>query len=297
MTALSNCQYIRTVRRGELECLEIRHADFSADLLLQGAQLISFTPRNSSNWLWLSDQVQYRQGTSLRGGIPLCWPWFGNAAMNPEAVRQQITDIEQAPAHGFARVRDWQIDRIEEHPTRVTIGLSLADARHPCWQAALTVSATFCFSAGALQIRLTTHNTGTEAVTFSQALHSYFPTADIHRTEVRAADGCRYIDTLDNWREKKQQGPITFSAETDRIYYPQGPLRLSTPQQQLMLQTEGSHSAVVWNPWTEKGARLSQFGATDWQGMFCVETANALEDAVTLPAGSSHTLELLLTPG
>ncbi len=292
---LAHSPFVKAVQRDELTCLEIRHPQFSADLLLQGAQLIHYAPEGENNWLWLSGQAEYKQGQSVRGGIPVCWPWFGNAAMNPAAVKAAITDPEQAPAHGFARARQWQLSDLYEACDRVEITLTLNDHQHPQWAAQLNAEAQFIFRADSLAVNVISQNNGTEPVCFSQALHTYFPTDDVRATQVLGFEGERYIETLEGWCEKTQQGPVRFNGETDRIYDATRPLRLISPQQRLLLQSCGSASAVVWNPHIEKSLRLSQFAADAWMRMFCVETANAFADVITLAAGEKHCLGLQLS--
>lgn len=296
MSALLNTsKTVSLALRDELDCLQIRHPLFSADLLLQGAQLLHYAPQGQDNWLWLSARAEYKKGVSVRGGIPLCWPWFGNAAMNPEAVKALITTPAEAPAHGFARARDWVLTEVYEDNEDVVLTLNLSDTTHPMWQAGLSADAEFRFTASSVSLVLTTHNKGDKPVTFSQALHSYFPTSDISATHLRGLEGSRYIDTLDGWQSKTQTGEVTFTAETDRIYYGEENISLQTPEHTTELSSQGSNSCVVWNPWTEKSLRLSQFAADDFKRMFCVETANALDDAITLAPSESHSLSLLLT--
>ena len=296
MSALLNTsQTVTLALRGELDCLQIRHALFSADLLLQGAQLLHYAPQGEDNWLWLSALAEYKKGVSVRGGIPLCWPWFGNAAMNPEAVKAFISTPEQAPAHGFARGQVWSLAEVYEDEEEVVLTLSLSESAHPLWHANLTADAEFRFTASSVSLVLTTHNQGATATTFSQALHSYFPTSDISATRLSGLEGSTYIDTLDGWQSKTQAGDVTFTAETDRIYYGEENISLLTPEHSTELSSQGSNSCVVWNPWTEKSLRLSQFAADDFKRMFCVETANALDDAITLAPSESHSLSLLLT--
>ncbi len=282
-------------KRGELDCLEVRHPAFSADLLLQGAQLLHYAPAGEESWLWLSDSVEYKQGTSVRGGIPLCWPWFGNAEMNPESVKASISNPADAPAHGFARTRIWSLAEVYEDSDEVVVTMKLDDCQHPLWQAELAIEAEFRFTASSVSVVLATTNNSETAVSFSQALHTYFPTSDIHNTRISGFDGESYLETLEGWQRKTQQGDISFSGETDRIYFGEETLSLITPKHTTDLSCQGSHSAVVWNPWIEKSLRLSQFAADDYQRMFCVETANAADDAVTLAAGDEHVLCMLLT--
>ena len=291
MATVSGSRFCQQSLRGELSCIDICHPDFSAAILLQGAQLLSFAPTGGSNWVWLSEQAEYRKGMSVRGGIPVCWPWFGNAAMNPPAVRASIASSEP-PAHGFARSQDWQLHSLTETDDTVEITLQFDVQASPLWQADASARLTFTLSATELTLALTTTAADT-AFVFSQALHTYFPTSDIQQTQISGTDGCRYTDALDNWQEKEQSGDVSFTAETDRIYEVPAVLMLHTPEQTMSLGSN-SRSAIIWNPWIEKSQRLSQFADDAWQRMFCVETANALHDCVSLAAGASATLIMSL---
>src|SRR5690606_36986891 len=131
----------------------------------------------------------------------------------------------------------------------------------------------------------------------SQALHSYFAVSDIRQVSVTGLEGCRYVETLEDWQIRQQQGVVQFTGETDRIYL-QTPeliqIRDAGWQRQICLRASGSRSAVVWNPWIDKAQRLSQFAADAWQQMLCIETANVLDDIITLAPGAEHSLGLEL---
>lgn len=292
---LAQSAFVQEIQQDELACLEIHHPSFSAKLTLQGAQLLQFAPSGEQNWLWLSEFASYKKGNSVRGGIPICWPWFGNPQFNPKPVQNSILNIEQAPAHGFARAHAWDLIELCESADSVCLTLKLIDDHHAHWQFPLQALVRFIFKKDSVSVALTTTNQHSEPVTFSQALHTYFPTADINATQVAGADQQTYIDTLENWSEKTQHGNIEFNGETDRIYYGSNVFDLITPEHTTRLQAQGSNSAVVWNPWIDKSQRLSQFAPDAWQRMFCVETANALADAITLASGASHILTLTLT--
>lgn len=276
-------------RQGGLPAIAVLHPAFSASVLLQGAQLLRFNPTGESNWLWLSEDEPFLAGKAVRGGIPICWPWFGDPHRNPDRVQQHI---RAGQAHGFARQANWQLDSIEESPHSVLLALVLDTMHLPGthWAGQAQVTATFRFSAGALSVALKTINTDTETLHFSQALHSYFPTPDIRQTRVEGLSGEQYVDTLDNWQTKFQQGPLCFQTETDRIYDVSSPLQLVTPAASMCLRQAQARTAVVWNPWEAKAQRLSHFAPSAWQRMFCVETANVLHDAVSLAPGESHTM-------
>ena len=144
------------------------------------------------------------------------------------------------------------------------------------------------------RLALTTTNLGAEPLALSQALHTYLPTPDLIRTRVLGLGYSSYIDTLDNWAYTFQEGPVYFSGETDRIYESGEPLTVVTPAGSRKLTPVGSDSTVVWNPGPDKAARLSDFPATEWPRMLCVETANAASDYRVLNTGQSHTLGVLI---
>lgn len=296
--------FCKSVLRGELEAIQINHPQFNACLLLQGAQLIEFSPKNNQfeNLLWLSDHAEYKQGQSIRGGIPICWPWFGNLDKNPASIQQQVVDKQSARAHGFARNIQWSISHIEENCEQVQIELTLQTSEQSkvIWPNEFELTVRFTFSQ-TLKVELITTNLSQTDINISQALHTYLPTKDINNTYIHNAHNSRYIDALDNWKEKQQVGRIGFSQETDRLYFfsqlnPQKgySLRVESPKQQLILENENSASAVIWNPWIEKSKRLSQFENDDYQGMFCIETANVLSDCRRIQNGKSEKLKLVL---
>ena len=288
-----------TVRReqvGELEALSIQYPRFSARLFLQGAHLTHYAPSGQENWLWVSPEAQYRQGRAIRGGVPVCWPWFGDPARNPQAVSHQIST---PAAHGFARHQLWTLATVEETDDQVHVVLTL-DASHGYegqWSGQARAQAAFTFTSESCQIELMTENVGAEPLALSQALHTYLPVKDIATAAVHGLEGAAYLDTLDGWQRKQQQGAVRFVGETDRIYLQHGRLQLATGDRRRVLLGEGSGSAIVWNPGPEKAARLSDFGAEDWRRMVCIETANAADDCVTLPPGGQTRLALMLQNG
>ena len=287
---LSDMKYLSVEMRDALPVIVIRHADFSADLAIQGAQLLRFAVQDSE-WLWLSETAEYKTGTSLRGGIPICWPWFGDAAKNPPSVSNYI-NMDNPPAHGFARSQDWALGEVSESDSTIIINMLLENPAHTSWRGDASLSLQISMSASALTLALTT-TAGQSEVTASQALHTYFPTVDITQTSISGLEGEHYIDALDSWVKKAQTGPVAFVEETDRIYTVKGNLTLQSPGKTMTL-SGNNRTAIVWNPWIEKGARLSQFEDDAWKRMFCVESADVMDAAVSLSPGESHTLRMTL---
>jgi glucose-6-phosphate 1-epimerase len=284
---------VQLIQLGELPALRVHNAHADALIALQGAQLLEFTPHGERPVIWLSEQARFNRGESIRGGIPVCWPWFGDLARNPAAVRAGVRQAD-APAHGWVRAQNWLLESVAELPgeTRIVLrhpGASLLDWAH-------TAELTLTVAIGAtLRLQLHTRNTGATPLAFSQALHTYFAVSAIEQTEIRGLDGMPYIDTLQDWQQFQQQGRVHAQGEIDRLYR-QVPahiqLRDAGWQRTLHLRTRNSASAVVWNPHVAKARRLSQFAPDAWRRMLCIETANVLDDSVSLAAGAGHSLEL-----
>ncbi|HEN8801138.1 TPA: D-hexose-6-phosphate mutarotase [Pseudomonas putida] len=284
---------VDTEQHGGLNCWRI--SSDRAELLIaqQGAQILSYQRLGEPPLLWLSDQAIFDKGKSVRAGVPVCWPWFGNLQRNPEAV-QAMYRGEQAPAHGLARTRDWLLLGVEEAADGLRIEFELPDAQGdlPGWPHDVELKLAVVLGDD-LKLSLTSRNMGNTPVTISQALHSYFAVSDVRQARVEGVEGLSYIETLADWQQRQQQAKLTFSGETDRIY-------LATPQtlsivdphwnRRITLTSSGSRSAVIWNPWTERARELPDMADDGWQRMLCIETANVWDDLVDLKPGASHSL-------
>lgn len=284
---------IHLTQSGNLPLLEISNRHARATIALQGAQVLQYQRTDSKPLIWLSDRVEYKRGQSLRGGIPVCWPWFGDLAHNPATIQHRYAS-QSAPAHGLVRSDNWLIEAIDERDDSTSIAL-----RHPGHAALSGIELRLTITIGdTLRLALHTVNNSHAPFAFSQALHTYFAIGDIHQAEVRGFADHRYIETLENWSEKTQQDAIGFDGETDRIY-------LGAPEQitivdplwqrEIQLRSSTSKSAVVWNPWIEKSKRLSQFAPDAWQQMLCIETANVLGDCIELAPAQEWTLGVTLS--
>lgn len=289
---------VERVELDQLVCWRIRAAGSELLVAQQGAQILSYQQGEQPPLIWLSPDAAYQRGQSVRGGVPVCWPWFGDLRRNPQAVQAHY-HLEQAPAHGLVRALDWELLGIDEGGDAVTLRFAYDTRTRPLEGWPRDVGLTFVVRlADDLGMSLETHNRGTEPLTLSQALHSYFAVSDVRQVSVEGLQGCRYIDTLQDWQELRQQEALVFDAETDRIYLDTA-ARLSIVDpgwgRRIHLDARGSRSAVLWNPWVDKAKRLSQFPDDAWQNMLCIETANVLEDVVQLNAGERHRLELRLS--
>ncbi|KQQ53519.1 D-hexose-6-phosphate mutarotase [Pseudomonas sp. Leaf127] len=289
---------VESVTFDELNCWRIRHG--TAELLVaqQGAHILSYQVDGQAPLVWFNDSAIFKQGTPIRGGVPVCWPWFGNLARNPDSVQAMRQSSEPANAHGEARILDWQLLGIGEDGDALLIDFILpqAEGQLPGWPHNVGLKLSIRLD-HALNISLVSYNGGPDEVTLSQALHTYFKVSDVRQVSLQGVDGLRYIETLENWEERQQAGDLTFAAETDRIYLDTpNVLAINDPglNRRILIQTHGSSSAVVWNPWETRARALPDMADDGWQGMLCVETANVMSDVVTLAPQAMHVLSVSL---
>ncbi|MDM9596528.1 D-hexose-6-phosphate mutarotase [Pseudomonas guariconensis] len=289
---------VETEQHGELNCWRITSNHAELLIAQQGAQVLSYQRLGEPPLLWLSDQAIFRQGKSVRAGVPVCWPWFGNLQRNPQAV-QAMYQGEQAPAHGLARTRDWQLLGIEEAAEGLRIEFSLPEALGdlPGWSHEVELKLLIEMGTQ-LKLTLSSFNQGNDNVTISQALHSYFAVSDVRQARVEGVENLGYIETLADWELRQQHSALGFAGETDRIYL-QTPdlLKIVDPQwnRRITLHATGSRSAVIWNPWTDRARELADMADDGWQRMLCIETANVWDDVVNLAPGASHSLSVTIT--
>lgn len=290
---------IERVELDELTCWRVQVGAGSLLVAQQGAQILQYQRGTQAPIIWLSEQARYQRGQSVRGGAPVCWPWFGGLARNPPTVQAMHSNPPSAPAHGYVRSLDWQLLGIDQLDGAVTLQFTFDSRKQPLpdWPHAAELQLNIRLD-HQLHLELRSRNLGTQPLVLSQALHSYFAVSDIRDVSVSGLDGCRYIETLEGWQERQQQGELGFAGETDRIYL-DTPTRLSIIdpgwQRRIHLDARGSRSAVLWNPWIDKATRLSQFAEDAWQRMLCIETANIWDDCITLAPGASHSLCLSLS--
>jgi glucose-6-phosphate 1-epimerase len=256
-----------------------------AHLYLHGAHLTHFQPAGQRPVLWLSRESQFASGKPIRGGVPLCFPWFG-----PHA------DDQAAPLHGFARLREWSLVEVREAAegalvARLELSSDEASRRWLAQSFALQLSVT---AGRSLHVCLGVANRGEQALRFAEALHTYFAVSDARRALVRGLEGARFLDKTDGGAPKLMgQEPLAIVAETDRVFAGHGgPITIEDPdwRRRLRITRSGSATAVVWNPWVAKAKAMPDFGDDEWTQMLCVESANALDDALVLPPGASHEL-------
>jgi len=254
----------------------------TASIALQGAHVMRYQPTGQAPLIWLSKLAKLAPGKSIRGGVPVCWPWFGAHPSNT-----------QFPGHGFARTVPWQLldaKLLPDQRVRLEFELIQSEATRAQWPHASTVR-NIVTVGPELEVELATTNTGSAAFELGQALHTYFEIGDIRKTTITGLDACDYLDKVGGSARKTQQGAVGFAGETDRIYLAtRGCCEIHDPvlNRRILITSTGSRSTVVWNPWSEKADKMGDFGPDGWTGMVCVETANAADDVIQLAPGATH---------
>lgn len=265
---------------------EINNVLSKASICLQGAHLMSWKPASQKvPVVWLSRDAKLAAGKSIRGGVPVCWPWFGAHATETAF-----------PGHGFARTVPWQVVETETGPdgsTRLTLQLVESEKTRAQWPYSSKLNLTVIIG-DILHMELTTENTGAADFVIGEALHTYFQIGDIGAVRVTGLENCDYWDKVGGSALKKQSGAIIFSGETDRVYVNTASgcvIEDDKLKRHIHITKSGSRSTVVWTPWTEKANKMGDMGQPDgWREMVCVETANAIENVVNVAAGKRHTM-------
>lgn len=246
----------------------------TGSVFLLGGHVAEFQPAGQAPVLFMSEKSNYEIGKAIRGGVPICFPWFGPHSCDATA-----------PAHGLVRTVEWTVAQ-----TKLNSGEVLIVLRIDSEPFGLEYAVTF---GDALKLQLLVRNTSLEQQSFEAALHTYFSIGDVEKVSVTGLEKIGYFDKLTNASVAATESPITFAKETDCVY--QGAvaeITIHDPANQRTIEIEpnGSHSTVVWNPWIEKSQRMSDFGDQEYLKMCCVETANVKPNNIALHPGDSSTI-------
>jgi len=256
----------------------------ACEVSLYGAHVLSYTPAGLGPVLFLSKRSAFEPGKPIRGGIPVCWPWFGPAA-----------EGSGNPLHGFARIMQWDLCATEYSGEATEIRLSLADSEltRRMWDFAFELKVCIRLEQ-CLTLELVTENRDTRALDFTQGFHPYFRVSDISAVSVQGLDGATFTDHPSP-EVKHQHGALTIQGETNRIYTPEkneiairdGKLKRAT-----LVTFSGTRNAVVWNPWAERIKTFGDLAEDDYTRMLCVEPVNRGDTSITLEPNERHTLSM-----
>ncbi len=278
------CEGVKFGLWNKLPAAFISNSHCDAVITLLGAHVCEFKPKGRRPLIWISGSSNFELGKPIRGGIPVCWPWFGPA---------------QQPAHGFARLSSWSFESAKaeaDGSTSVSLSLESSPETLKAWPHKF--KCVFTLRAGAkLEATLKVSNTGDAPFTYTGALHTYLSVSKITDVKVQGLDGVEFTNSIDGSKHV-QKGPVEFGFELDRLYFPtSSDCVVEDPGwgRKIKVQRTGSCSAVVWNPWIEKSKRLADFGDEEYWGMLCVEAANAGGDAVSVAPGASFALGTIVS--
>ncbi|MGB0033979.1 MAG: D-hexose-6-phosphate mutarotase [Candidatus Acidiferrales bacterium] len=269
---------------GGLLKVRITSPEAEGEIYLHGANITSWKPSGGEEALFVSAKSRWEDGVAIRGGVPICFPWFGGKAGDAKA-----------PAHGFVRTKAWRLDSVERTGggAAVTLSTGSDESTKKWWVADFRLEHRVTFGTE-LHMELGLKNSGKAPLRFEEALHTYFRVGNIEKARLHGLSGMRYTDKTDSRKAKLQQGDVEITSETDREY-------LDTPHEveledpvlrrRIRIANENSRTTVVWNPWVEKAKAMSDFGDEEWKQMMCVETTNVSQFAVEVAAGEEHRMK------
>jgi glucose-6-phosphate 1-epimerase len=268
---------------GNLPKVRIHTPTAEADIYLHGAQVTSWRPAGAEEVIFLSKHSRFEEGKAIRGGVPICFPWFRAKADNP-----------QAPAHGFVRTRAWQLESITQEQGSIIVSMFTEsdDSTRRWWPHDFRLVHRVSIGTK-LKLELIATNSGSTPLRFEEALHTYHRVGDAEKIRVVGLDGVTFLDNTDANRESIQQGEIVMDKPIDNAYLnTQNTLELVDPvlHRRVQIAKTNSLTTIVWNPWESGANALADLGDDEWRQFACVEASNILNHAVLLAPREQHVM-------
>ena len=269
-----------TKNDGDLTKIIITNSLAEAEIYLHGAHLTHFQPKDEEALIFNAKESYVTPPKSVHAGIPICWPWFG----------AHPTDSTK-PQHGFARDKAWTLKSttvLDSKETEVVLTLKDDTHSHTLFPYSFELELTFTIGK-TLTIGLKTTNTDENSFTITQALHTYFAISDIETVEINGVEKTPFIDYTDNKKQKSEDAALKIHQEVNRVYIPTDSTCIIVDKElkrEIIIEKEGSNSTTIWNPWKESG--IHDLPDEKYREFVCIETTNALQDAVTLHSKESH---------
>jgi glucose-6-phosphate 1-epimerase len=268
-----------------LQFIEIDNSLAVARIAFQGGHVDWWRPKSvKQDVLWCSSNARYEKGRSIRGGVPICWPWFG----------KHPTD-DSFCVHGFARVIPWKLlesVQLKNGATKITLKMLPTET--------VTKQLTYSFEliltivvGETLYLNLKTTNLSNNPFVISEGYHTYFYISDIENIKVSGLENSIYTDKIDDFSRGIEKSSITFNHEFDRVYTNSNDCYIEDEKfnRVITIKKTNSNSTVVWTPWLKKALAMGDMGEKDeWRRMVCVETANLLENSVVIYPKLSHSI-------
>lgn len=275
--------------KGGLTVISVTTQQAIATICLHGGQVLSYVPveggsDSNHDLLFVSNNAYFQNDKAIKGGAPICWPWFAAHAEN-----------ETLPFHGFVRNQAWQVHATEysgHGDVVITLVFNDTEQTRKLWPYSFELRQVITVGAS-LGIDLITSNTGSQALSLTQAIHTYFGVGDITQVKVTGLEGKPYLDKVEAFAAKSQTDPITVNKEVDRIYQQVDlPLVIHDAafNRRIHIGHTGSATAVVWNPWVKISEQSQDLEDDSYQHFICVETANAADNIITVAPNDTCTL-------
>jgi glucose-6-phosphate 1-epimerase len=265
-----------------VKIVRVIHDTAEAGISLHGGHLIWFKPAGEKDVIWLSEKAEFDTTKAIRGGIPVCWPWFGKAA---------------TPSHGFARNSQWTLKEHRENSKGVVISLVLEDSESTREMWPHKFKNELIFEIGTeLKVHLTSTNVDDHSWSYAGALHTYFTVADINTVEITDM-GKDFSDSTQGDKVAEGNDTLTFTQEVDRVYTsPQDIITINDKNntRQIAVKNQGNNAAVIWNPWQDLSISMSDMADNSFETMVCVEST-IYGQGIELAPGQSHTLSTLIS--
>jgi glucose-6-phosphate 1-epimerase len=282
--------HVRFVKgNGGLDVVELQNSSASVRVVLMGAHVLSYKPANSEDVLWFSEKSAFAPGKPIRGGIPICFPWFGAHSAD-----------QQKPTHGFARLKPWTVLKTkaeESDCVECTLSLCNNEETFQQWPYAFECILSIDLNTE-LKLSLSIRNNSSETMTITAGFHPYFNIGDIHNVEVKGLEETEYIDRVDGAQGKIQKGSVKITSETNNLYGNTAAVCEIIDcvlRRSIIVKKENSNATVVWNPWAEKCAAIPDMNKDDYLTMVCVETVKAGEDVIIISPGKTFTFSTILS--
>ncbi|MHA6513283.1 D-hexose-6-phosphate mutarotase [Tessaracoccus sp. Z1128] len=258
----------------------------SAVVHLQGAHVTSWVPAGERDVLWVSRRSAFAPGAPIRGGVPLCYPWFG----------PHPTD-GAAPLHGFARVATWELESAHEADGEVVLTFTLDTSSVPGVDHGPALLRYTVTVGTGLRLALEVTNKGSLPLSVEESFHTYLAVGDARLVSVRGIEAVESLDRLTGETLPPTGEALTLHGETDRLVPQPGTIVVEDPagSRSLTVRAIDSANAVVWNPGPVKAAAMPDFGDDEWTEMICVETCNVADGRIAVAPGTTHTMTAALT--
>lgn len=278
-----------TGQNDELICLTVSNKYAEAKICMYGAHVMSFTPRNAEEVLWMSPKSNFEVGQPIRGGIPVCFPWFGPHKTDPGK-----------PQHGFGRLMYWRVTQTSvttKGSTLVRLQLDASEKTRSFWPFDFTAYLTVVVGQ-TLEVSLEVLNRSTEDFEYTCALHSYYNISTIGNITISGLQGTGYFSQIDRGDYVQESPKLEIlKAETRHYYNTEANCFLedSGLKRKIRIAKAGSKITTVWNPGKETCATIRDMPADAYLYFVCIEAVNAMDDVIKLSPDQAHTTRVVIS--